>query len=251
MIAFNENDLILISGASTGIERATALLCNELGAKVIAVARTRENLEALKNEAKFPENILIESRDLSQNLEELPDWVTELRKQYGKFSGFVHCAGYNTMAPFKCYDLKDAEKMFNIHFHAGMLLARGVTDRRNAQKPCSCVFISSICTVTALRMLTIYASAKGALLGAVKCMSKELSTQGIRVNCVSPALVRTPLTENYSNVVMGYDVLGKEDEIYPLGISEPIDIANSIVFLLSKASAKITGQNIIIDGGRH
>ena len=95
---------------STGIGRATALLCNELGAKVIAVARTRENLEALKNEAKFPENILIESRDLSQNLEELPDWVTELRKQYGKFSGFVHCAGYNTMAPFKCYDLKDAEK---------------------------------------------------------------------------------------------------------------------------------------------
>ena len=169
--------------------------------------------------------------NLEQNLEELPDWVTELRKQYGKFSGFVHCAGYNTMAPFKCYDLKDAEKMFNIHFHAGMLLARGVTDRRNAQKPCSCVFISSICTVTALRMLTIYASAKGALLGAVKCMSKELSTQGIRVNCVSPALVRTPLTENYSNVVMGYDVLGKEDEIYQEYMSQVIAIkhVNSVV----------------------
>ncbi len=251
MIEFKENELILITGASSGIGRATALLCNKLGARVIAVGRNIENLNSLKEEAEFSENIYLEPKDLAENLEALVPWVTELKKKYGKFSGFVHCAGYNIMAPFRTFDVTESSRIIDIHYHAAMLIARSISDRRNCDKKCSMVFISSISAVTPLRMLTIYSAAKGALQTAVRNISKELAHQGVRVNCVSPALVRTPLTENYSNAIMGFDVLDKEDEIYPLGISEPIDVAHTIVFLLSDASRKITGQNIPIDGGRH
>lgn len=251
MIHFCEEQIFLITGASSGIGRSTALLCNKLGATVIATGRDLSRLEALRKEAENQGNLHIEQRDLTVNMEDLPKWITELRKNYGKISGFVHCAGYNMMAPFSSFTVEDARKMFDVHFHAAMLLARGVADRRNHAKECSLVFVGSICAVTPLRMLSIYAAAKGAVISAAGTMSKELGTQGVRVNCVSPALVRTPLTENYSNAVMGYDVLGQEDKIYPLGISEPEDVAHTLVFLLSSASRKITGQNIVIDGGRH
>lgn len=251
MIRFRNEQIFLITGASSGIGRSTALLCNQLGGTVIATGRDLPRLEDLKHEAEDQARLHLEPRDLTADMEDLPAWITELRKNYGKLSGFVHCAGYNMMAPFCNFTLEDARKMFDVHFHAAMLLARGVADRRNHAKECSLVFMGSICAVTPLRMLSIYAAAKGAVISAARAMSKELGTQGVRVNCVSPALVRTPLTEKYSNVVMGYDVLDQEDQIYPLGISEPEDIANTLVFLLSSASRKITGQNIVIDGGRH
>lgn len=251
MIRFTSDHIFFISGASSGIGRSAALLCNRLGATVIANGRDGDSLGALRQEADNPAQMLVEQRDLTCSMEKLPDWITELRKKYGKLSGFVHCAGYNMMAPFCNFTVEDAHKMFDVHFHAAMLLARGVADRRNHTKECSLVFMGSICAVTPLRMLSIYAAAKGAVLSAARTMSKELGTQGVRVNCVSPALVRTPLTENYSNAVMGYDVLDKEDQIYPLGISEAEDIAHTIAFLFSSASRKITGQNFVIDGGRH
>lgn len=89
MIRFGNAELFLITGASSGIGKAATLLCNELGARVIAVGRDRDKLQTLKVEAKYPENIHIEARDLTEGMEELVPWVTELRKEHGKFSGFV------------------------------------------------------------------------------------------------------------------------------------------------------------------
>lgn len=251
MISFSSEQVFLITGASSGIGYSAAHLCNHLGATVIASGRDLSKLDCLRNSVPNPERLHIETRDLTSEMEELPAWITELRKKYGKISGFAHCAGYNMMSPFCNYSLEAAHKMFDVHYHAAMLLARGVADRRNHVKECSLVFMGSICAVSPLRMLSIYAAAKGAVIAAARSISKELGPQGVRVNCISPALVRTPLTTNYSNVVMGYDVLEAEDKIYPLGISEPEDIANMITFLFSSASRKITGQNFVIDGGRH
>lgn len=251
MITFSPDQLFLITGASSGIGYGTALLVNKLGATVIANGRNLDKLKQLHAEAPHPERMHLAARVLNEDMQGLAAWVTDLRKAYGRISGFAHCAGYNLMAPFSNFNVKDVQQMFDIHFTAGMMLAKGVGDRRNHAKNCSIVFLGSICAVTPLRMLSIYAAAKGAVISASRCLSKELGSHGVRVNTISPALVRTAMTENYSNAVMGFDVLAKEDEIYPLGISEPEDIANMIAFLFSDASRKITGQNFVIDGGRH
>lgn len=252
MISFQREQVFLVTGASSGIGEDTALRLNALGATVIANGRNVQKLQDNKARAAFPDAFHVEPRDIVQNMESLPQWITDLRKKYGKFSGLVCCAGYNLMAPFRDFQVEDARNMFDVHFHAPMLLAKGVSDRRNCVgQGTSLVFLSSICAIVPLRMLSIYAAAKGALMAAARCMSKELGGQGVRVNCICPALVRTPMTENYSNAVMGFDVLAHEDTIYPLGVSEVEDISAHILFLLSPASRKITGQHYIIDGGRH
>ncbi len=249
MISFPNSELMLITGASSGIGKASALLCNELGARIVAVGRDKERLQALKNEAKFPENMHLEARDLVEDLEALAPWVTELRKEYGKFSGFVHCAGHGLTAPFKVFDLKTAQTLFDVHYYAAMLLSRGICDKRNCEKHASIVFISSLSALHPIKSLSTYSSAKGALQSVIHNMSAELAPQGLRVNCVSPAYVTTPLVKKYTSEFMGFDVLENDKWKYPLGFITPEDVAQSIVFLLSGASSKITGQNIPIYGG--
>lgn len=246
---FNNSELILITGASSGIGKAAALLCNENGARVIAVGRDNSRLQELKNMATYPENMLIEARDLSKDLESLVSWVTELKNKYGKFSGFVHSAGHGLLKPFKLFDLEDSRKMFDLHYSAAMLLTRGFSDRRNCEKQASIVYISSRATEPSSGGLSIYSAAKGALEASMKNIATELSSQGIRLNCISPEHVRTPMVEDYFTNFLK-DGIDNAHKLFPLGIIEAEDIANAIVFLLSSASTKITGQIIPITGGK-
>ena len=79
MIKFNKEEIFIVTGASSGIGEKTALLLNELGASVVAVARNEERLNALKTKCKFPNNLHIEIKDLVEDIEGLPDYVKELR----------------------------------------------------------------------------------------------------------------------------------------------------------------------------
>lgn len=250
MISFSHEMLYLITGASSGIGAATALELNRLGATVIATARTVENLEAIKAQATNPNNFHLAPHDLFK-LESLERWCKDLKNTYGKFSGFVHAAGHGCMRPVSDFNLEESRSLFDIHYYAPMLLAKAITDRRNnVGNGTSLVFISSISAIVPQPSLSMYASAKAAIACAAATLGKEVGTRGIRVNTISPALVKTDLTEQ-RNLTLGYDALSHENDMYPLGISTPEDIANLVVFLLSNTSQKITCQNIPIDGGRY
>ena len=91
MISFNAEQRFIVTGASSGIGEGVALLLNELGASVIAVARNVERLSAMKAKAKHPENIFIEPKDLVEDIENLPNYVKSLKEKYGrKFIGIFH-----------------------------------------------------------------------------------------------------------------------------------------------------------------
>jgi NAD(P)-dependent dehydrogenase (short-subunit alcohol dehydrogenase family) len=95
---------------------------------------------------------------------------------------------------------------------------------------------------------TLYSMTKGALIAAVKSMSIELAPRKIRVNCISPGVVETPMSKSavYSK---DEDSLNRTKSLHPLGIGHPEDVANACIFLLSDASKWITGTNLVIDGG--
>ncbi len=249
-MTFANSELILITGASSGIGKAAALLCNAQGARVIAVGRDNARLQELKEIAKYPDNIFLEARDLSKDLDNLVPWVTELKNKYGKFSGFVHSAGHGLLKPFKLFNLEDSKSIFDVHYNAAMLLAKGISDRRNCEKQASIVLISSQAAHINLAGLSIYSAAKGALEASVRSIMPELAKQGIRINTISPDFVRTPMAEEYFKDIKGFASIDGAIEDFPLGIIETEDIANSVVFLLSNASNKITGQNISITGGK-
>lgn len=250
MLFFSEHR-ILITGASSGIGKAIALRCNALGATVIAAGRNEARLEEAKAQATFPQNFHCAARDLLEGMEGLPAWVGSLRHTYGLLGGFVHAAGLGLTAPLRMYDLEEARRLFDIHLHAPMLMAKGFADRRHCiTRGASMLFMGSTSAVVPQRAKVVYASAKSAQITAALCLAKELAPQGIRVNSISPALVETPMVKEFKEL-LGEEHFMAEKEQYPFGLGQPEDIASLACFLLSSEARWITGQNIVMDGGRY
>ncbi len=251
MIAFSPEQRILVTGASSGIGKAIALRLNSLGATVIANGRDAAKLATARDEAPHPERFQPEPLDLTADLDGLPQWVKTLRERHGKLHGLVPCAGVSLICPLREYTREKANALFDIHFHAPLLLAKGFADRRNnTGKGASIVFMASGGAVARAPGLSIYGGAKGALITAGGVLSRELAGQGLRVNTLAPAMVNTPMGEHFFDFIAP-EAREKELAAYPLGIGEPDDVAGMAAFLLSEHGRWITGQTIVLDGGRY
>ena len=245
MPTFSAEQFYIVTGASSGIGRETALLLNELGASVIAIARNEQRLTQMKAEAKFPENMFIEIKDLAENIENLPKYVKSLKEKYTKFSGLVYCAGMGELIPMLLLEYEELKKLFDINYYSPLFMIKGLADRRNnIGNGCSIVAISSIAALCSDKGHCAYAGSKAALCASLKSMAKELANTRIRLNCILPSNIKTPMTaiggENYEESQM---------HLYPFGFGSPIDVANLAIFLLSDKSKFISGQNYVLDSG--
>ncbi len=246
MISFNKEQVYIVTGASSGIGEGTALLLNELGATVVGIARNEERLNAMKAKCKYPENMHIEMKDLTQDIENLPQHVKELKNKYGKFSGLACCAGVTAVQPLKLLNINDVQNLFNIDYFAPLMLAKAFSDKRNnIGEGASAVFISSLAANACNRGMAAYSGAKAALIASIRSVAKEFALQKIRFNCVSPSDIKTPMQDWIK------DIVGDERASwsYPMGLGEVSDVANVVVFLLSDAAKWITAQNYVVDCG--
>lgn len=251
MIQFTRSQYILVTGASSGIGRAVALLCNELGATVIAHGRDNVRLQESKEASSDSAHFHTERRNLMKNMKELPTWVKGLREKYGKLHGLVSCAGFARLMPLREYSVKEAQEMLDIHFHVPMLLAKGFADRRNnIGRGASIIFLASAAATAKEAGLIAYGGAKAALASAAGILSQELARQGIRVNTLAPGVVQTPMGQGYLDF-LSREAREKEIAAYPLGLGEAKDIAEAAAFLLSASAQWITGQTIVMAGGRY
>lgn len=242
MISFNKEQIIIVTGASSGLGKATALLLNKLGASVIAIARRESKLQLLKTECEHPENLYIEVKDLTEDIEGLPKYVKGLKEKYGKFSGLVCCAGLGGVISLQAMDMENMKATFDINYYAPIFMTKGFVDRRcNIGKGASVVAIASAGAISCDPGMVCYSGSKGALISSMKVISREVVKQGIRVNTVSPTLIGTDMAGELEREY----AQGR----YPLGIGEPDDVANLIVYLLSDKAKWITSQNYIIDCG--
>lgn len=242
MISFDKNQIFIVAGASSGLGKSTALLLNKLGATVVAIARRENKLQLLKAECEYPENLYIEVKDLAENIENLPKYVKELKEKYGKFSGLVCCTGIGGVISLQAMEMENMKAAFDVNYYVPVFLTKGFVDRRcNIGKGASVVAIASAGAISCDPGMVCYSGSKGALISSMKVISREVVKQGIRVNTVSPSLINTDMA---GDVEKEY-AQGK----YPLGIGEPSDVANLIVYLLSDKAKWITSQNYIIDCG--
>ena len=113
MADFNKENIFMVTGASSGIGEGTALALNELGATVIAIARNEDRLNKMKAKCKYPENMHLEIKDLTENIEELPNFVTKLKEKYGKFADFIE----ETVKEFYNGKPQEAESALNKIFY--------------------------------------------------------------------------------------------------------------------------------------
>lgn len=250
MISFTAEQRILVTGASSGLGRAIALLLNSLGATVIASGRDIARLEDVRQASVFPERCITESRDLAADLDGLPAWITDLRQRFGKLHGLAFCAGRTWNIPLQAYDPSRAHLAFDLCCHAPLLVARGFSDRRNNIGPgANMVFLGAAAAVDLNIGQGMYGAAKAALVTAVRCLSKEIAPRGLRANCISPGLVDTPMMRATVEQ-LGGEFLERERASYPLGLGMPEDVAHLAIFLLSDKARWLTGQNIVLSGGR-
>lgn len=248
MISFSSEQIFIVTGASSGIGEGIALLLNQLGATVIAMGRNIERLEALKAKAVNPNHILIEIKDLAENIEGLPEYVTELRKKYGKFSGMAYSAGVSALMPIQMFDYEYVRHIFEVNYYAPIMMTKGLLDRRNnIGKGSSFVFLSSIDALLSTKGQSLYAGSKAALSATIKGMSHEVATQGIRLNCLLPSMIKTPMTS--ASLIDQLDIKDNNNEAYPFGWGTVEDVASFAAFLLSNRAKYISGQNYVVDSG--
>ena len=117
MTMLTPENRVLVTGASSGIGMAVALLCNQMGSTVIASGRDMPRLQNLKNSCAHQEFLHIEPRDLQEDMDSLPQWVAGLRQKYGKLTALVCCAGYAAVMPLRAYDRNAAASLYDIHVH--------------------------------------------------------------------------------------------------------------------------------------
>jgi len=247
MSMFSAGQRILVTGAGSGIGKAAALLCNQRGATVIAVGRTHAKLEQARSAAAFPSAWYCESIDLTEQVEELPEWLGRLRQQHGKFRGLIHAAGESLMDSLQNCCLEQMRRQYESNTLVPFILAKAFADRRNCEKGGAMVFFSSVAAIRPTRGRLSYGAAKAALAAGMASLSRELAGR-LRVNCVAPALVDTPMTQA-EDAALGGDYLAGQVRNYPLGLGRPEDAASLAVFLVSEEARWITGQNYIMDGG--
>lgn len=243
MISFAVEQRFIVTGASSGIGEGIALLLNELGATVIGIGRSFERLEGLKTKARFPERVLLEQKDLAEDIAGLPFYVKSLKEKYGKFSGLASCAGVAEINPLQLWDYENSRRFFDVNYFAPMAMLKGLGDRRNnVGKGSSCVLIASASAILADKGQLTYAGSKAALVTSCKVAAKELAASGVRVNTISPTVIRTPMTQKE-----GADYEASQIGKYPFGFGTVTDIANLAVFLLSDRAEWLTGQNYVAD----
>ncbi len=244
MISFTPEQRFIVTGASSGIGEGTALLLNSLGATVIGIARNSQRLAGMKEKAARPENVFLEVKDLAEDPAALPAYMKTLKDKYGKFQGLAGCAGIADVKPLQMIEPEDVKRIFDIDYLVPIFLAKGFADRRiNNGRGASMVFISSMAAHFSNKGHTIYAGAKAALTASMKCIAREVASQGVRVNCVSPSDILTPMTQSDP------ELLERKRPHYPLGFGEVSDVANMIVYLLSDCARYLSTQDYRIDSG--
>jgi len=239
---------ILITGASSGIGRSCAVECSRSGATVICMGRNRQRLEetrALLSSSQMHRSEAIELTDYDK----IEDMFTRLQKENIRIDGFVHSAGISTTMPLRMIKPEVSREYFEVNVNAALNMCRWVTKSQFVPETgCSVVLLSSVMSVVGESGKSTYSFTKGALLAASRSMAIELAGRNIRVNCISPGVVETPMSGGsvYSRNEKAYDSIRK---LHPLGIGRPEDVSSGCIYLLSDASRWITGTNLIIDGG--
>jgi NAD(P)-dependent dehydrogenase (short-subunit alcohol dehydrogenase family) len=183
---------ILVTGASSGIGRETALLLSQLNARLILVARNRERLEQTRTALEGAGH-QVERFDLTA-LDEVPAWIKTLAARSGPLNGVVHSAGVYGVVPLRILTASMLEDTLRVNLGAAFLLAKGFRQKGCHADGASLVLLSSVAAWRGQAGLSAYTASKSALLGVTRSLAMELAREGIRVNCVAPGLVATEMS---------------------------------------------------------
>lgn len=237
---------LLITGASSGIGKASAVLASQYGAQLALVARNRDALEAVAGGLDGSGHLVV-PYDLN-DADGTPAMVRRVSDELGGLDGLVHSAGLHSTLPLRATTASDVKRLFDANVTSAFMLAKGFRHKQVRNDGASIVFLSSAVGLVGQSGVSIYSATKGAVVTLTKSLALELAREGIRVNCVCPGVVETSMTEGLRETI-GAESFQHVSEAHPLGVGRPEDVANAILFLISAASRWTTGSALVVDGG--
>lgn len=232
---------ILITGASSGIGRSVALNVARQEGEVYICGRNELRLKETFDLLPGAYHQMFVG-DLTQE-----SYLSKLSESLPALDGIVHCAGIGHRKICKQIQASDVDEVMNINFKSPVLLQAALLAKKKVSKDASIVFIASKAASSPSIGNAVYSASKGAIISYAKCLALELASRGIRVNCISPAMVWTDL------ILAGgisREELEEAQLKYPLKrYGKPEDVACLVIYLLSNASSWMTGSNLDLTGG--
>ena len=238
---------VIVIGASSGIGRKTAIMLSSLGARLILVSRRKEKLEEVLASLEGSGH-MVYPMDVA-NIDSIETGYKDIIEKTGPVDGLVYAAGISRDTPVMQCKPDVLKDVFDVNYFGFVECVRQASRKGRYNPGFRIVAVSSISSLSGYKARLAYCSSKAAMNSAVKCMALELSSKGICVNAVAPAVTRTEmfekLIEENGEEAVTANLLSRQY----LGIAEPEDIANAIIYLLSSEARFITGITLPVDGG--
>jgi NAD(P)-dependent dehydrogenase (short-subunit alcohol dehydrogenase family) len=235
-----DKQVVLVTGGAGGIGAATVARMVREGAKVASLDRTSHQIE----------QVFTTTVDLNLP-NELEDAADRVRSAVGDPDVVIHCAATSVFGDTVETADADLERIFRVNVGSAFRLGKIFAPAMQRKGRGAFVLLSSITGIVGAQGLSAYAASKGALITLTRTMALELAESGVRVNCVCPASVDTPLLrESFLRSPDPEAARERNRKRHPLGrFGTPDDVANLVLFLASEEASWITGGTYVIDGG--
>jgi NAD(P)-dependent dehydrogenase (short-subunit alcohol dehydrogenase family) len=246
-----KDKVIIITGASSGIGRATAIKFAGKGAKIVAVGRNETELNSLRDEANTGSGeIFPHLADLSE-ISQIERLVTDTVDNFKKIDILINSAGIIASGSIEDTSLESWDKMFDVNLRSVFYIIQKSIPHLEKTRG-SIVNVSSVTGLRAFPNVLAYCVSKAGIDQLTRCIALELAPKKIRVNAVNPGVVQTNLHKRSGMTEDDYQkFLEHSKHTHPLGRpGQPDEIAELIYFLASDKSSWITGATYEIDGGR-
>jgi NAD(P)-dependent dehydrogenase (short-subunit alcohol dehydrogenase family) len=236
--------IALVAGAASGIGRASALGLARAGAVVVCADIDAQGAEKVAKEiGGDAESLALDITDEAA----IDAAVANIRAKHGRIDVLVSTPAVNVRKPLASYTAAEFDKVVGLNLKGTFLIARAVARVMTEQKGGSIILMSSIRSVTTEPGQGVYAATKAGLVQLARTFAAELGPAGVRVNCIAPGVVETPLTQPIKNRPEWYNAYAQKNALGRWASAD--EMAGPVVFLACEAASYVTGAVLFVDGG--